>query len=204
MGSGSRVTRAAGGQAGSFFSSATVDASSFSTKFSFRFTNPGGSTFDCNDTNGADGSIVIRTTAGTITLRGGTATTEDAVRGADGTSSSPARGHHDDPYDDDGHHGDHHEAHEPLALAVLERLCAAALDEFALEAVAVVHRLGLVEAGEASIAVAASAPHRREAFAAAERLMERIKAEVPIWKCEHRPGGGREWVHDAGRAGGRR
>lgn len=97
-----------------------------------------------------------------------------------------------------------YEAHEPLALAVLERLCAAALDEFALEAVAVVHRLGLVEAGEASIAVAASAPHRREAFAAAERLMERIKAEVPIWKCEHRPGGGREWVHDAGRAGGRR
>jgi hypothetical protein len=54
-----RVTRAAGGQAGSFFSSATVDASSFSTKFSFRFTNPGGGPFDCNTTNGADGLVFV-------------------------------------------------------------------------------------------------------------------------------------------------
>ena len=54
-----RVTRATGGQAGSFFSSATVDASSFSTKFSFRFTNPGGGPFDCNVTNGADGLVFV-------------------------------------------------------------------------------------------------------------------------------------------------
>jgi len=54
-----RVTRAAGGQAGSFFSSATVDASSFSSKFSFRFTGQGGSIFDCNDSNGADGIVFV-------------------------------------------------------------------------------------------------------------------------------------------------
>jgi hypothetical protein len=54
-----RVTRAAGGQAGSFFSSATVDASSFSTKFSFRFTGQGGAIFDCNTSNGADGIVFV-------------------------------------------------------------------------------------------------------------------------------------------------
>jgi hypothetical protein len=54
-----RVTRAAGGQSGSFFSSATVDAASFSTKFSFRFTGQGGSIFDCNNSNGADGIVFV-------------------------------------------------------------------------------------------------------------------------------------------------
>jgi molybdopterin synthase catalytic subunit len=49
--------------------------------------------------------------------------------------------------------------------------------------------------GEASVAIAASAPHRREAFAAAEWLMERIKEAVPIWKCEERPDGSHRWVH---------
>jgi molybdopterin synthase catalytic subunit len=52
-----------------------------------------------------------------------------------------------------------------------------------------------VAAREASVAVATSAPHRKAAFAAAEWLMEEIKRSVPIWKCEHRPDGSREWVH---------
>lgn len=95
-----------------------------------------------------------------------------------------------------------YEAHAELARAVLARLCGAAADRFGLVAVAVAHRLGVVEPGEASVAVAASAVHRREAFAAAEWLMERIKREVPIWKCEHRPGGDREWVHGEARPGG--
>ena len=97
-----------------------------------------------------------------------------------------------------------YEAHAPLATATLKRLCGAAAAEFDLAAVAVAHRLGLVEPGEASVAVATSAAHRGAAFAAAEWLMERIKREVPIWKCEHRPDGGREWVHgDAIPGGGR-
>jgi hypothetical protein len=54
-----RVTPAIGGQAGSAFSSATVDATSFSTKFAFRFTSQGGSIFDCNTTNGADGLVFV-------------------------------------------------------------------------------------------------------------------------------------------------
>ena len=88
-----------------------------------------------------------------------------------------------------------YEAHAPLARAELARLCREAADRFGLVAVAVSHRLGIVEPGDASVAVAASAAHRREAFAAAEWLMERIKASVPIWKCDHAEGGGRAWVH---------
>jgi molybdopterin synthase catalytic subunit len=88
-----------------------------------------------------------------------------------------------------------YEAHAPLARAELARLCREAADRFELVAVALSHRLGVVEPGDASVAVAASAAHRREAFAAAEWLMERIKATVPIWKCDHAKGGGHTWVH---------
>ncbi|KAJ7783734.1 Molybdopterin biosynthesis MoaE [Mycena maculata] len=50
---------------------------------------------------------------------------------------------------------------------------------------AVHHRLGLVPVGEPSIVVAVSAPHRKEAFIACERILEEIKAKVPIWKREY-------------------
>jgi molybdopterin synthase catalytic subunit len=90
-----------------------------------------------------------------------------------------------------------YDAHEPLARATLEQLRRQALARFGLVACAVWHRLGAVTPGATSVAVAASAPHRREAFAAAEWLMERIKAEVPIWKCEEGEGGRREWLHPA-------
>jgi molybdopterin synthase catalytic subunit len=93
-----------------------------------------------------------------------------------------------------------YEAHVLLARAELTRLCREAADRFELVAVAVSHRLGVVEPGDASVAVAAAATHRRQAFAATEWLMERIKATVPIWKCEHDPDGGRAWVHRGARA----
>jgi hypothetical protein len=54
-----RVTPAIGNRAGSVFSSETVDATSFSTKFAFRFTGQGGAIFDCNTTNGADGLVFV-------------------------------------------------------------------------------------------------------------------------------------------------
>ncbi len=88
-----------------------------------------------------------------------------------------------------------YEAHEPMAGPALEQLCTAAVDRFSLGACAVEHRLGRIDAGETSVAIATSAPHRREAFAAAEWLMERIKRDVPIWKCEERADGSREWIH---------
>jgi molybdopterin synthase catalytic subunit len=88
-----------------------------------------------------------------------------------------------------------YEAHEPLALAMLRDLGAEAVRRFGLRGCAVVHRLGKVAVGEASIAIAASAPHRREAFAATEWLLERVKTTVPIWKCEEGGDGLRTWVH---------
>ncbi len=88
-----------------------------------------------------------------------------------------------------------YEAHEPLALAVLNRLRDESIEQFGLEACRIEHRLGPVEPGEASVVVAVSSPHRPAAFAASEWLMDRIKRDVPIWKREHRPDGGGEWVH---------
>jgi len=91
-----------------------------------------------------------------------------------------------------------YEAHEPLAEVALARLCAAAVVRFGLVACAVEHRLGRIGIGEAAVALATSAPHRAAAFAAAEWLMERLKAEVPIWKREEWADGRREWIHPAG------
>jgi molybdopterin synthase catalytic subunit len=88
-----------------------------------------------------------------------------------------------------------YEAHEPLARAQLARLRDEAITHYALTACVVSHRLGDVAVGETSVAIATSAPHRRAAFAAAEWLMERIKSEVPIWKCEEAADGGRTWIH---------
>lgn len=91
-----------------------------------------------------------------------------------------------------------YEAHGPMAEQMLRTLRDRAVETYRLAGCAVVHRLGVVEVGEASVAVAASAAHRREAFAAAEWLMEEIKRSVPIWKCEESPGGRRAWVHPDG------
>ena len=88
-----------------------------------------------------------------------------------------------------------YEAHESLACAVLARLRDEAMAQYALTACAIIHRLGEVAVGETSVAVATSAPHRREAFAAAEWLMDRIKREAPIWKCEEGADGDRTWIH---------
>ncbi len=88
-----------------------------------------------------------------------------------------------------------YEAHGPLATAMLESLRAQAIGRFGLMACTVVHRLGIVRPGEASVVIAAASPHRRDAFAAAEWLMEAIKREVPIWKGDERPDGGWAWSH---------
>jgi molybdopterin synthase catalytic subunit len=90
-----------------------------------------------------------------------------------------------------------YDAHEPLAIATLATLRREAVARFDLTACGIVHRLGPVAPGEAGVAIAASAPHRRAAFAATEWLLDRLKRDVPIWKCEEDAGGGRAWVHPA-------
>jgi molybdopterin synthase catalytic subunit len=61
--------------------------------------------------------------------------------------------------------------------------------------VALVHRLGHLEVGDVSVAVAVSCPHRAEAFAACRHAIDRLKELVPIWKKENWADGSTEWVH---------
>ena len=60
---------------------------------------------------------------------------------------------------------------------------------------ALVHRLGHLEVGEVSVAVAVSCPHRAEAFEACRHAIDRLKELVPIWKKENWADGSTEWVH---------
>src|SRR5690606_19886722 len=85
-----------------------------------------------------------------------------------------------------------YEAH-PDATAVLRAVCAAVAAETGLR-VAAVHRYGHLEIGDVALVAAASAGHRKEAFEACSLLVERIKAEVPIWKKQQFTDGESEWV----------
>lgn len=82
-----------------------------------------------------------------------------------------------------------YEAFVPMALRELERIAATAREQWPVEAVAVVHRIGVVPVGEASVVIAVSAAHRDAAFTACRFVIDRLKQVVPIWKKEHYEGG---------------
>ena len=82
-----------------------------------------------------------------------------------------------------------YEAYEPLAIRALQRIVDEARDLWPGARVAVHHRLGRLEIGEASIVIAAASAHRADAFAACRYTIERVKQIVPIWKREHFDGG---------------
>lgn len=91
-----------------------------------------------------------------------------------------------------------YEAHVPMAQRELEKLATAAIDKFDLFHVVIVHRLGEVPVGEASVVVGCSSSHRPQTFAALAWIMETLKREVPIWKREQYADGTSEWVHPNG------
>ncbi len=82
-----------------------------------------------------------------------------------------------------------YEAYEPMALSEMRKLAEEAARRWGITHAAITHRIGVVEIGEASVAIAVSAPHRAEAFSACRFLIDRIKEIVPIWKKEHFEGG---------------
>ena len=86
-----------------------------------------------------------------------------------------------------------YEAYAEMAEARIAAIVAAAVERHGLCAAAAEHRTGAVPLSEPSVAVAVSAPHRGEAFAGARELIDRIKAEAPIWKREVE-GGEARWV----------
>jgi len=77
-----------------------------------------------------------------------------------------------------------YEAYADMALPLMEEIAAEARRQFGVGEVRIVHRLGRLEIGEVSVAVAAASPHRAEAFAACRYAIDTLKARVPIWKKE--------------------
>ena len=82
----------------------------------------------------------------------------------------------------------------PSALEVMTATVQKVVADLPVVAVAAVHRVGLLEIGDVAVVVAASAAHREVAFAAARRLIDDIKATVPIWKHQVFEDGEDEWV----------
>lgn len=103
---------------------------------------------------------------------------------------------------------DHHEgkrvesifydAYRPMAEKEIEKIVTGIRSEFPDVRIALLHRLGQLGVGDASIVIACASPHRAEAFAACRAAIDRIKETVPIWKRERGPDG-EEWVGWQGR-----
>jgi molybdopterin synthase catalytic subunit len=88
-----------------------------------------------------------------------------------------------------------YDAYRPMAEVKLKELETEARGRWPIDQVGIAHRLGRLELGEISVAVAVSCPHRQDAFEAARYLIDTLKATVPIWKKENWSDGTTEWVH---------
>ena len=86
-----------------------------------------------------------------------------------------------------------YEAYEVMARRECEKIAEAIQARWPVIRVAIVHRTGRLEIGEASVAIAVSAPHRAEAFEAGRFAIDTLKQTVPIWKKEVWEGG-EAWV----------
>ncbi len=99
-----------------------------------------------------------------------------------------------------------YECYEGMAIRKMAEIGRAIAGEFAISRIALVHRLGTLEIGEASVVVIAAAPHRRPAFDAALEGINRLKRLVPVWKKEYFADGEvwveGEWDDNAPRAAG--
>jgi molybdopterin synthase catalytic subunit/molybdopterin converting factor small subunit len=86
-----------------------------------------------------------------------------------------------------------YEAYTEMAEDVMARLAAELQERYEVHAIAIHHRVGVVEIGEASVVIAVSAPHRSDALAACRDAIDRLKETVPLWKKEVYEGG-EEWI----------
>jgi molybdopterin synthase catalytic subunit/molybdopterin converting factor small subunit len=84
-------------------------------------------------------------------------------------------------------------AYRPMALEGLRRIVAELEAAHQDLRAAIVHRLGEVPVGEASVVIAVGSPHRAAAYEASRTALERLKAEIPIWKREHYADGEAAW-----------
>jgi molybdopterin synthase catalytic subunit len=87
-----------------------------------------------------------------------------------------------------------YQAYGPMAESEMEKIARSIATEWPATHVRMVHRVGRLRVGEASVAIVATSPHRGDAFEACRAAIERIKTTVPIWKKEFHPDGSSDWV----------
>ena len=90
-----------------------------------------------------------------------------------------------------------YEGYEEMVLAIFDEIAAEARSKFGVTSVTIVHRLGRMEIGDTSVAVAVSSPHREEAFEACRLAIDKLKHEAPIWKKEFYADGS-SWLEGPG------
>lgn len=92
-----------------------------------------------------------------------------------------------------------YEAYREMAEKVMAQIGDEMKERWPVSGVAIVHRTGVLEIGQASVVIAVSAPHRGEAFEAAQYAIDRLKQIVPIWKKEVWSDGSQwiGWEHEA-------
>jgi len=88
-----------------------------------------------------------------------------------------------------------YEGYPEMAQKTMTELDRLARERWPILHCGIVHRLGHLELGEISVAVAVSTPHRGQSFEAGQFLIDQLKATVPIWKKENWSDGTTEWVH---------
>lgn len=87
-----------------------------------------------------------------------------------------------------------YEGYAEMAREQLSTIVREAAERAGSDRIAAVHRLGTLAVGEVSVAIAASTPHRAEAFDAARYVIEEVKKRLPVWKREHYLDSGAEWL----------
>lgn len=116
-------------------------------------------------------------------------TVDDPAAGATVTFSGVVRNH------DGGRQVVELEYHgHPTAATVVDQVAAEVAGRQGVVALAVSHRVGLLEVGDLALAAAVSAAHRREAFAACSDLVDEVKRRLPVWKRQVFKDGSDEWV----------
>lgn len=88
-----------------------------------------------------------------------------------------------------------YEAYADMAQKKMEAIGKEVKEKFAIGNIAMVHRIGHLGIGESSIVIAVAAPHRHAAFEACAYAMDRVKADVPVWKKEFFADGDTHWVN---------
>src|SRR6478672_8349108 len=86
-----------------------------------------------------------------------------------------------------------YEAFEAMANKMISEIIAEAFEKWQLTKAIAQHRTGKVKAGASAVVVITCSPHRKEAYAANRYIIDRIKHEAPIWKCEYFSDGTKEW-----------